>query len=149
MCSPRHSILLFLILHNRAILVWNFISNELYHKFNFPSLLNNKGKLFHAAWDPLDYMWARLTSSKTLDLHHHYLLIMKAHGCTWIRWFLNWYYELWVHAIFSYGTWCSAEMLVNLGIPWVILGHSERRLLLGESNEVNSFTVILEFCHLL
>ncbi|RWW51585.1 hypothetical protein BHE74_00042049, partial [Ensete ventricosum] len=29
----------------------------------------------------------------------------------------------------------SAEMLVNLGIPWVILGHSERRLLLGETNE--------------
>ncbi|XP_020114053.1 triosephosphate isomerase, cytosolic-like [Ananas comosus] len=29
----------------------------------------------------------------------------------------------------------SSEMLVNLGIPWVILGHSERRLLLGESNE--------------
>jgi len=29
----------------------------------------------------------------------------------------------------------SAEMLVNLGIPWVILGHSERRALLGESNE--------------
>ncbi|KAI5062796.1 hypothetical protein GOP47_0021343 [Adiantum capillus-veneris] len=29
----------------------------------------------------------------------------------------------------------SAEMLVNLGIPWVILGHSERRLLLKESNE--------------
>ncbi|KAG6531013.1 triosephosphate isomerase, cytosolic [Zingiber officinale] len=29
----------------------------------------------------------------------------------------------------------SAEMLVNLGIPWVILGHSERRLLLSESNE--------------
>lgn len=28
----------------------------------------------------------------------------------------------------------SAEMLVNLGIPWVILGHSERRLLLNESN---------------
>ncbi|OAY81267.1 Triosephosphate isomerase, cytosolic [Ananas comosus] len=27
-------------------------------------------------------------------------------------------------------------MLVNLGIPWVILGHSERRLLLGESNEL-------------
>lgn len=26
-------------------------------------------------------------------------------------------------------------MLVNLGIPWVILGHSERRLLLNESNE--------------
>ncbi|XP_058109644.1 triosephosphate isomerase, cytosolic [Magnolia sinica] len=29
----------------------------------------------------------------------------------------------------------SAEMLVNLGIPWVILGHSERRLLLNEANE--------------
>ncbi|XP_059666255.1 triosephosphate isomerase, cytosolic [Cornus florida] len=29
----------------------------------------------------------------------------------------------------------SAEMLVNLGIPWVILGHSERRQLLNESNE--------------
>ena len=30
----------------------------------------------------------------------------------------------------------SAEMLLNLSIPWVIIGHSERRLLLGESNEV-------------
>lgn len=29
----------------------------------------------------------------------------------------------------------SAEMLVNLNIPWVILGHSERRALLGESND--------------
>ncbi|KAG5608991.1 hypothetical protein H5410_020272 [Solanum commersonii] len=29
----------------------------------------------------------------------------------------------------------SADMLVNLGIPWVILGHSERRAILGESNE--------------
>nr|AEK69741.1 (S)-tetrahydroprotoberberine oxidase [Corydalis saxicola] len=29
----------------------------------------------------------------------------------------------------------SAEMLVNLEIPWVILGHSERRALLNESNE--------------
>ncbi|KAI4340370.1 hypothetical protein MLD38_025214 [Melastoma candidum] len=29
----------------------------------------------------------------------------------------------------------SAEMLVNLNIPWVILGHSERRLLLNESDE--------------
>ncbi|KAK1299134.1 hypothetical protein QJS10_CPB14g00611 [Acorus calamus] len=29
----------------------------------------------------------------------------------------------------------SAEMLVNLGIPWVILGHSERRLILSEANE--------------
>ncbi|XP_050117598.1 uncharacterized protein LOC126595303 [Malus sylvestris] len=29
----------------------------------------------------------------------------------------------------------SAEMLVNLEVPWVILGHSERRLILDESNE--------------
>ncbi|KAL6980533.1 Triosephosphate isomerase, cytosolic, partial [Sarracenia purpurea var. burkii] len=29
----------------------------------------------------------------------------------------------------------SAEILVDLDIPWVILGHSERRLLLNESNE--------------
>ncbi|CAI0539745.1 unnamed protein product [Linum tenue] len=29
----------------------------------------------------------------------------------------------------------SAEMLVNLDIPWVVLGHSERRALLNESNE--------------
>ncbi|VAH66250.1 unnamed protein product [Triticum turgidum subsp. durum] len=29
----------------------------------------------------------------------------------------------------------SAEMLVNLQVPWVILGHSERRALLNESND--------------
>ncbi|CAN0854190.1 Triosephosphate isomerase, cytosolic [Linum grandiflorum] len=29
----------------------------------------------------------------------------------------------------------SAEMLVNLDIPWVVLGHSERRALLNESDE--------------
>ncbi|KAL9238775.1 hypothetical protein vseg_013153 [Gypsophila vaccaria] len=29
----------------------------------------------------------------------------------------------------------SADMLVNLGINWVILGHSERRALLNETNE--------------
>ncbi|CAF2047729.1 unnamed protein product [Brassica rapa] len=29
----------------------------------------------------------------------------------------------------------TGEMLVNLDIPWVILGHSERRALLNESNE--------------
>lgn len=31
---------------------------------------------------------------------------------------------------------CSAEMLVDLNVPWVILGHSERRALLNETNEV-------------
>ncbi|BBN02302.1 triosephosphate isomerase (TIM) [Marchantia polymorpha subsp. ruderalis] len=30
----------------------------------------------------------------------------------------------------------SAEMLMNLNVPWVILGHSERRTLLGESDEM-------------
>ena len=35
---------------------------------------------------------------------------------------------------------CSAEMLLNLEVPWVILGHSERRALLNESNEVTSVT---------
>jgi triosephosphate isomerase len=35
---------------------------------------------------------------------------------------------------------CSAEMLVNLDSPWVILGHSERRSLLNESNEVSCVT---------
>ena len=30
----------------------------------------------------------------------------------------------------------SAEMLADLGINWVILGHSERRALCGESNDV-------------
>lgn len=44
--------------------------------------------------------------------------------------------------VFNYGQFDasfvhSAEMLVNLGIPWVILGHSERRSLLNESNEVS------------
>ncbi|KAJ4795873.1 Triosephosphate isomerase [Rhynchospora pubera] len=37
----------------------------------------------------------------------------------------------------------SAEMLVNLGIPWVILGHSERRSLLGESNDITHWTNIV------
>lgn len=30
----------------------------------------------------------------------------------------------------------SAEMLANLRIPWVIIGHSERRALFDESNDV-------------
>lgn len=31
----------------------------------------------------------------------------------------------------------SAEMLSDMGIPWVILGHSERRSLIGESSDVS------------
>nr|GLL20853.1 triosephosphate isomerase, cytosolic isoform X1 [Ipomoea trifida]GMD86069.1 triosephosphate isomerase, cytosolic [Ipomoea batatas] len=41
----------------------------------------------------------------------------------------------WVKKGGAYTGEISAEMLVNLDIPWVILGHSERRLILGESNE--------------
>ncbi|XP_042418329.1 triosephosphate isomerase, cytosolic-like isoform X2 [Zingiber officinale] len=41
----------------------------------------------------------------------------------------------WVKKGGAYTGEISAEMLVNLDIPWVILGHSERRALLGESNE--------------
>lgn len=41
----------------------------------------------------------------------------------------------WVHKGGAYTGEVSAEMLVNLDIPWVILGHSERRALLKESSE--------------
>lgn len=45
----------------------------------------------------------------------------------------------------------SADMLVNLGINWVILGHSERRALLNETNDVCCFTNHhgLSYCHML
>ena len=33
---------------------------------------------------------------------------------------------------------CSADILADYGIPWVILGHSERRSLLNESSQVCS-----------
>ncbi|CAM8962051.1 hypothetical protein QQ045_004413 [Rhodiola kirilowii] len=41
----------------------------------------------------------------------------------------------WVKKGGAYTGEVSAEMLANLGIPWVILGHSERRALLNETNE--------------
>ncbi|XP_078435448.1 triosephosphate isomerase, cytosolic-like isoform X2 [Wolffia australiana] len=41
----------------------------------------------------------------------------------------------WVRKGGAYTGEVSAEMLTNLDIPWVILGHFERRALLGESNE--------------
>ncbi|KAJ3686740.1 hypothetical protein LUZ61_015904 [Rhynchospora tenuis] len=41
----------------------------------------------------------------------------------------------WVKKGGAYTGEISAEMLVNLDIPWVIIGHSERRALLGETNE--------------
>ncbi|KZV35724.1 triosephosphate isomerase, cytosolic-like, partial [Dorcoceras hygrometricum] len=41
----------------------------------------------------------------------------------------------WIKKGGAYTGEISAEMLVNLEIPWVILGHSERRSLFGESSE--------------
>eukprot|EP00249_Psilotum_nudum_P027385 c34981_g1_i1 orf=120-884(+) len=41
----------------------------------------------------------------------------------------------WVRKGGAYTGEISVEMLLNLDIPWVILGHSERRLILKESNE--------------
>lgn len=43
--------------------------------------------------------------------------------------------NVWVRKGGAYTGEISAEMLVNLDIPWVIIGHSERRQLLNESNE--------------
>jgi hypothetical protein len=52
------------------------------------------------------------------------------------------YHLICVYCVFSVN---SAEMLVNLDIPWVILGHSERRQLLNESNEVQIFQLSLVY----
>ncbi|KAL1535610.1 Triosephosphate isomerase, cytosolic [Salvia divinorum] len=41
----------------------------------------------------------------------------------------------WVKKGGAYTGEVSAEMLVDLNVPWVILGHSERRALLNESSE--------------
>ena len=41
----------------------------------------------------------------------------------------------WVKKGGAYTGEVSAEILVDLNVPWVILGHSERRALLNESNE--------------
>ena len=40
-------------------------------------------------------------------------------------------------------------MLVNLGSPWDIVGHSERRLVLNESNEVTSDQILSLVLHFL
>lgn len=36
---------------------------------------------------------------------------------------------------------CSAEMLADLGLKWVILGHSERRHIIKEGDEVWSIKI--------
>ena len=53
------------------------------------------------------------------------------------------YRTIWFHLFsifFCFPIFLSAERLVNLGVPWVILGHSERRALIKESNEVGKNT---------
>ncbi|GLC46706.1 hypothetical protein PLESTB_001354600 [Pleodorina starrii] len=42
----------------------------------------------------------------------------------------------WIGGNGAYTGEVSAEQLQDFGVPWVILGHSERRSLCGESNEV-------------
>lgn len=37
---------------------------------------------------------------------------------------------------------CSADMLEDIKVPWVILGHSERRSLLKESEEVKRHALL-------
>jgi triosephosphate isomerase len=38
---------------------------------------------------------------------------------------------------------CSVEQLKDTGCKWVILGHSERRHVIGEDDQVKVLTIIL------
>ena len=42
----------------------------------------------------------------------------------------------WVHGVGAYTGEIAPELLTDLGVTWVILGHSERRAIMGESNEL-------------
>ena len=42
----------------------------------------------------------------------------------------------WVRGVGAYTGEVAPELLADLGITWVILGHSERRAIMGESNEL-------------
>ena len=42
----------------------------------------------------------------------------------------------WVRGVGAYTGEVAPELLADLGIPWVILGHSERRAIMGESNDM-------------
>ena len=42
----------------------------------------------------------------------------------------------WARGVGAYTGEIAPELLVDLGIGWVILGHSERRSIIGESSEL-------------
>jgi len=44
----------------------------------------------------------------------------------------------WARGVGAYTGEIAPELLVDLGIGWVILGHSERRSIIGESSELVS-----------
>ena len=45
----------------------------------------------------------------------------------------------WARGVGAYTGEIAPELLVDLGIGWVILGHSERRSIIGESSELVRF----------
>ena len=55
----------------------------------------------------------------------------------------------WARGVGAYTGEIAPELLVDLGIGWVILGHSERRSIIGESSELVSAppsTSLLRLC---
>jgi len=50
------------------------------------------------------------------------------------------------HVPTTYVLVCSADILADLGLKWVILGHSERRALLKESSEVRCRVATFKNC---
>ena len=50
--------------------------------------------------------------------------------------------DCWTKGNGAYTGEISADMLVDLGLPWVILGHSERRHIIKESDELTADKVV-------
>lgn len=50
--------------------------------------------------------------------------------------------DCWTKGNGAYTGEISADMLADLGLPWVILGHSERRHILGENDEFTADKVV-------
>ena len=75
-------------------------------------------------------------STKVLLLYLLEILELNARQFSW---------DIWLSCNFGIGIYFnSAEMLANLGVPWVIIGHSERRLILNESSEVNQIVTWMQ-----